>query len=130
MNDLALLAGRVLFGGMFVYNGLNHFRNRKAIIAYATYKKVPMPDVTITLTALWLLAGGLSIVLGARPRVGAAMVALFLLVVTPKMHDYWNVADPQQQLGEWINFQKNVAMIGAALMMLALPLPWPYSLGF
>lgn len=130
MNDIALLIGRVLFGGVFVYNGLNHFRNRQAMVGYATYKKVPAPSAAIPLTGLWLLAGGLSIMLGARPRVGAALVALFLLVVTPKMHDYWNVTDPQQQMGEWVNFQKNVALTGAALMMLALPLPWPYSLGF
>ena len=44
------------------------------------------------------------------------------------MHDFWNVADPAQRLSEEINFTKNAALMGAALMMLLLPRPWPYSL--
>ena len=41
---------------------------------------------------------------------------------------FWNIADPAQRLGEVINFTKNAALMGAALMMLSLPRPWPYSL--
>ena len=43
------------------------------------------------------------------------------------IHDFWNISDPTQRLGEMINFTKNAALMGAALMMLSLP-PWPYSL--
>jgi uncharacterized membrane protein YphA (DoxX/SURF4 family) len=56
------------------------------------------------------------------------MVALFLLSVTPVMHNFWTVTDPTQRLGEFINFSKNAALLGAALMLLAIPSPWPYSL--
>ena len=40
----------------------------------------------------------------------------------------WNSADPAERLGEFTNFTKNAALMGAALMMLLLPRPWPYSL--
>ena len=111
-----------------VFNGINHFRNRAAMVGYAAYKGVPSPSAAILGSGLWLLVSGLSVVLGIRPQIGALMIAVFLLVVTPKMHDFWTATDPQHRMGEFINFTKNYAMMGAALMMLALPRPWPYSL--
>jgi uncharacterized membrane protein YphA (DoxX/SURF4 family) len=68
------------------------------------------------------------VAVGFWPEIGLVLVVLFLLVVTPVMHDFWNVTDPGQRLGEQINFEKNAALMGAALMMLSLPRPWPYSL--
>jgi hypothetical protein len=56
------------------------------------------------------------------------MVIVFLLGVTPVMHNFWTIADETQRLTELINFSKNVALLGAALMMFAIPAPWPYSI--
>lgn len=128
MTSVALLIGRILFGGLFVYNGFNHFKTRAAMVGYAQYKKVPMPGAAITLSGVWLLLTGFSIVLGIRPVIGLWMAVLFLLFVTPKMHDFWAATDPNARMGDWVNFQKNYALLGAALMLLALPTPWPYSL--
>ena len=128
MADLALLIGRLLFGGLFVYNGLNHFRNRAAMTAYSAYKRVPAPAAATLLSGIWLLVSGLSIVLGARPHAGALMVVVFLLGVTPVIHNFWTITDETQRLGEVINFSKNMALLGAALMLLSIPSPWPYSL--
>lgn len=128
MTDLALLIGRLLFGGLFVYNGLNHFRNRAAMTAYSSYKGVPAPAAAVLLSGIWLLVSGLSIVLGVRPHAGALMVAVFLLGITPVMHNFWTITDETQRLGELVNFTKNVALLGAALLLLAIPSPWPYSL--
>ena len=128
MTDIALLAGRILFGGLFVLNGLNHFRNRAAMTGYTAAKGVPAPAAATLLSGAWLLVSGLSIVLGVRPHLGALMVAVFLLAVTPVMHNFWTVTDQTQRLGEFINFTKNLALLGAALMLLAIPEPWPYSI--
>ena len=127
MSEILYLAGRLLFGGLFVYNGLNHFRNYAAIRAYCAYKHVLMPGPSAIVSGLWLVVAGTSVVVGFRPEAGLVLIVLFLLVVTPVMHDFWNITDPAQRLGEWINFQKNAALMGAALMMLLLPRPWPYS---
>jgi hypothetical protein len=32
-----------------------------------------------------------------------------------------------QQINQRVNFQKNLALMGAALMLLAIPRPWPFS---
>ena len=42
-----LTFGRVIFGGFFVYNGLNHFKQRQALTQYAGAKDVPQPDLAV-----------------------------------------------------------------------------------
>jgi len=88
----------------------------------------PLPAAATIVSGVWLLASGASVVAGFRPELGLGLIVAFLVVVTPKMHDFWTVTDPTQRMGQFINFQKNVALAGAALMMLAIPRPWPYSL--
>jgi len=34
------------------------------------------------------------------------------------------------KMGDRINFMKNMALIGALLMFLAIPMPWAYSIGW
>ena len=128
MTEILFLAGRLLFGVLFAYNGVNHLRNYASVRGYCAYKHVPMPGASAILSGAWLLVSGSSVVAGFRPEIGLVLITVFLLVVTPVMHDFWNIADPAQRLGEEINFTKNAALLGAALMMLSLPRPWPYSL--
>ena len=129
MTDILVLIGRLLFGGLFLYNGINHFMARSALTGYAAYKGVPMPGVSIVISGLWLVSAGLSVMLGFRPEIGLVMIALFLAGVTPVMHNYWAVTEPNARLADAINFQKNMALLGSALMLLALPRPWPLSVG-
>ena len=74
-----------------------------------------------------LLLGGLSILLGAYPIARVILLAAFLIPVSFMMHDFWKVQDPQMKMGEMINFMKNMALLGALLMFLAIPRPWPAS---
>lgn len=126
MNAFFLL-GRLLFGGFFAFNGINHFLQLGYMAGYAGMKGVPAPTVAVALTGVMLLLGGLSVLLGAWPRIGVALIVLFLLPTSVMMHDFWNVQDPMQQVGEQVNFMKNLALTGAALMLLAIPVPWQAS---
>lgn len=128
MIDIALLIGRLLFGGLFVYNGINHFRNRAAMVGYSQYKGVPAPGAAVIVSGLWLVVGGLSVVLGIRPQAGALMIVVFLVVVSPLMHNYWAATDENTRMNDYLNFTKNMALAGAALMFLSIPEPWAFSL--
>jgi hypothetical protein len=46
------------------------------------------------------------------------------------MHRFWADKDPQAKINNLVNFQKNVALLGAALLLLFIPQPWPMSLSF
>ena len=129
-SSLVFLIGRILFGAVIAYMGLNHFLNTDDLAGYAEMKGVPAPRASVLLSGGTLLFGGLSIVLGAYPLLGAGALITFFVLVTPKMHDFWNIDDPQMKQNDLINFEKNVALLGASLVFLTLASEaWPYALG-
>ncbi len=126
MRPLYLL-GRAIFGGYFLYNGLNHFINREMMSQYAASKGVAASDAAVVTSGAMLVAGGVSILTGTQPRQGLAALVAFLLPVSLQMHRFWEESDPQKRMAETVNFTKNMALLGAALMMLELDHPWPIS---
>jgi uncharacterized membrane protein YphA (DoxX/SURF4 family) len=121
------LIGRILFGGFFFYNGINHLRNRKAMAPYAQSKGVPDPEMAVALAGVPLLIGGTSILLGVKPKIGAAAIVGFLAGVSPVMHDFWKAEDPNQRMNDMINFMKNMALLGAAVALMGVDEPWEAS---
>jgi len=117
---LPFLLGRFIFGGFFLYNGINHFIQRKEMAQYVSAKNVPMPDAAVTASGVALTLGGASLMLGVKPALGAAAVAWFLAGVSPVMHDFWKVQDPEKRQGEMINFAKNMALLGGALALMGV----------
>jgi putative oxidoreductase len=126
MADLFLM-GRLIFGAFFLYSGVHHFLDVSTLAAYAGAKGVPMPEVAVLMSGALLIVGALSILLGVMPRLGLACIIVFLLGVTPTMHGFWSVTDPQMRQTEMANFMKNLALMGSAMMMLMIPTPWAYS---
>jgi uncharacterized membrane protein YphA (DoxX/SURF4 family) len=116
---IALLVGRVLFGGFLAFAGLNHFLNAGEMTGYAESKGVPLAGIGVVSTGTMLVLGGLGLLAGVYPVVSAGMVATFFVGVTPLMHDFWAVPDDQQE-EELTNFLKNAELFGAALVFLAI----------
>ena len=119
--------GRLLFGGFFLYSGINHFKNRKMLAGYAESKHVPKAEIAVTATGVALVVGGASILLGVKPKLGTAAILGFLAGVSPIMHDFWRAEDPNQRMNDMIHFSKNVAMLGAAAALMGVEEPWPAS---
>ena len=87
------------------------------------------PAFGVVATGVILVAGGLGIAAGVFPIVAAGALAVFLLVTTPVMHNFWAVPEDQQQ-SEMTSFLKNVGLLGGALVFLALGgSAWPYAVG-
>ena len=123
----AFLLGRLIFGGFVLYNGINHLKERRSLAQYAGAKHVPAPDAAVIASGIAMLVGGASILLGIKPKFGALAIIGFLLGVSPLMHDFWRIEDPNQRMNEMINFSKNLALLGAALALMAVEEPWPVS---
>jgi putative oxidoreductase len=129
MLPIVLLVGRIIAGGYFLYGAYNHFTNLKMIAGYAKSKGTPAAEIAIGGTGVLLLLGGASLLLGFHPTIGAIFLIIFLLGVTFNMHKFWAVEDPMAKMAERVNFTKNMALLGFLLMTLAIPRPWPYSIG-
>ncbi len=126
--DIVFLIGRIIYGGYFLWNGINHFRNLGMMSGYAQSKGTPAPRLAVAGTGTLLILGGLSILLGVYPVIGLILLIIFLLGVSIKIHNFWAVPDPQMKMMETINFTKNMALLGGALMTFAISRPWPLSL--
>jgi len=128
MESTLILIGRLLLGGFFINSGFKHFSNLTMMAGYSQSKGIPSPKAAVLFSGLLLLIGGLSILLGVYPTVGTIALVLFLVPVTFMMHAFWKVKDPMARMGETVNFTKNLALLGAALMLLGVPQPWAVSL--
>ena len=126
MRPLFVL-GRAIFGGYFLYNGINHFLNEKMMSQYAASKGTAAPDAAVTASGAMLVAGGVSILAGVKPREGLAAIIGFLIPVSLQMHRFWDEQEPERRMSEMINFTKNMALVGAALMLMQVNEPWPAS---
>ena len=121
------LIGRLIFGGFFLYNGINHFIQRESLAKYAAAKNVAAPELAVTVSGAALTLGGASIILGIKPKIGTATVAGFLAAVSPVMHDFWRTKDEGQKMSDMVNFSKNMALLGAVMAIMAIDEPWSAS---
>jgi len=119
--------GRAIFGGFFVYNGINHLRNLHGMSQYAGAKGVPAAEQAVRATGVMLLAGGLSIIAGLKPRQGLATLVTFLIPVSLQMHRFWEEQDPGAKQMQMTQFMKNMALVGASLALMGVPEPWAAS---
>jgi putative oxidoreductase len=110
-----VLLGRLLFVLIFVTSGPMHFSSQ--IIAFAASQGVPFASIAVPLSGIIALAGGLSILLGYRAKIGAWLLVLFLAVVTPMLHNFWAVTDPMMHQMQFAMFMKNLSMMGGALLI-------------
>ena len=108
------LLGRLLFGSLLLFNGVNHLKNAEGMVGYAEAKGVPMADIAVPLSGGLLVFSGLGIVLWRLPRLAAGAVISFLVPSTLLMHDFW-AADEDQKENEMNHFLKNVALLGTAI---------------
>jgi len=123
LTGAVVFAGRLLFSFIFVFGGLNHFSRQT--IGYAAAQGVPLASIAVPLSGVLAIAGGLSILLGYHARIGAWLIALFLVAVTPMMHNFWAVKDPMMAQMQMIMFLKNLSMLGGALLVSQLGAgPW------
>ena len=126
--EYLFVLGRVLLGGYFVMSGYSHFKNVKMLAGYAQSKGVPMPSAAVLLTGFMRIVGGLGIFFGVYIELSVLLLAVFLIVTSFSMHQYWKVTDQMAKMSESVNFKKNMALLGAIIMLLAIPLPWALSL--
>lgn len=115
--NAVLLLGRILFAIIFITSGVNHFMKLETMAGYAKYKKVPAAKLSVIVTGLMILLGGIYIALGIYADLGALVIALFLLPAAFMMHAFWKETDPTAKMNESISFFKDLALAGAALML-------------
>ena len=117
--------GRALFAAIFLMAGPSHFN--PATIGYAQSVGVPFAPLLVPASGVLAFLGGLSVMMGFRTRVGAALLVAFLVPVTLSMHAFWAVKDPMMAQIQLAMFMKNLGLLGGTLLVAHFG-AGPYSL--
>ena len=130
--------GRICFSLIFILAGINKIMNWDASEQYLVNQMLdvlsksyhlpwvksvfdnilPLAPTLLVIATIAELGGGLLILLGIQVRLGALIVALFLIPVTLLFHNFWALEGAQAQQ-ERIMFMKNLSIFGGALILVA-----------
>ncbi len=106
------LVARIFLALIFIRSGLgkaSNFAGTQEAIANAG---LPLALLVTIFSIVFELAGGSSLILGYRARIGALLLLLFLIPATLVFHNF--LADPS----ETTQFMKNLAIIGGLLLVM------------
>ena len=116
-NDPPSALGRALYSGILAYMAVDGFRHNEKRVEVARESGVPMPEVAVPFVTGMLFVANLGILLWKYPRASAGALVVFFLGTTPAVHDFWTMEGQERQSNK-INFLKNAALLGGALVLL------------
>jgi len=114
-DDYLVLLARFLLSAIFIAAGFSHFSPK--MVEVAAVAGVPLAGIAVPLSGLMSLAGGLSVLVGYRARLGALLLVAFLVPVTLAMHKFWAMSDPMMMQMHMAMFMKNLGLLGGALFV-------------
>ena len=113
LSSVGMLIARILLSNVFLFSGVKKVFTFSATQAHMTNHGMKMAGLFLVLAILFEIGGGIMLLLGTFPRLGALALLLFLLPVTVVFHR--DFADPAQI----VQFSKNVAIMGGLWAILA-----------
>ena len=118
---LFILIGRVILGLFFVIAGVRnalHYSERKTPATNYGWK-LPAPVTALGFASQ--LVGGLSVMLGIYPGLGAALLILFLIGATELFHNFLMFQGEARQPHLYFTLV-NIALCGYCLLIIGLSL--------
>jgi putative oxidoreductase len=124
---ISSFVARPLLAGMFIYGGLDAFKNPSGKAPRAEKLTPTITDVVgidadteqlVKFNGAVQVAAGATLALGILPRVSAFALAVSLVPTTLAGHRFWEEQDEAARAQQTVHFLKNAAMMGGLLMIL------------
>lgn len=117
MKDTTDLIARFFIALIFLfeaYDSIAFFKNTKETMTGhgITWQQ----DMLLSIAIFLLILGGILVLIGYRSRFGASLLLIYWVPVTFITHTWWNDPDLSQRQ-ESIEFMKNIAIVGALLLI-------------
>ena len=112
------MLGRVMFTLIFFLSGITHFTDLDRYVALMP-AGIPFRPFWVMISGVTELVGATMIVTNRYPRLGAWLIAIFLVPVTITVHGYLmlHAPDDANRQAQLSFFLKGVTMTGAALLI-------------
>ena len=111
------IIGRLCLVTIFAMSAIGNKIPKFSVVASLMDSKgVPMPEASLSLAILFLIVGSLMVLAGYYARIGALLLAVFLVLATYYFHPFWKTPDDEKMM---IDFMKNLGLFGAMLFIIA-----------
>ncbi|MBX3427211.1 MAG: DoxX family protein [Pirellulales bacterium] len=119
LSSAASVLGRVMIAVIFLSSAVgNKIPQFNDVAGYMAAEGVPAPQVMLAGAIAFLIVGGLSVIVGYKTRIGAALLLTFLALATYYFHDFWTFEGQDRQM-QMIQFMKNLALMGTMVFLIA-----------
>ena len=115
-SDAILLVARVLIGWLFLTNGWAKILNMQGFVGYLTNLRVPNPGFWAWPAMAAELLLGITLILGIATRYASLFAFVYVFITIVLAHRYWEYP-AAQQVAQYNNFCKNLAIMGGALVL-------------
>jgi len=115
--SLCTFLGRLAIGALFIWAGLGKIFNFDGVSAYMGGHQMTMVTPLLIGAIVLEILGGLFIVFGWKARITAAVLIIYLIVVSVIFHNFWAL-DGAARAAELSNLMHNVAIIGGLFYIL------------
>ena len=112
-SDALMLLGRLMIAAIFVMSGIGKLADPAGTIAYIRSAGLPVATVAYAIAVIAEIGGGLAIAAGFYTRLVALGMAVFTVAAAFGFHF------PTTEMGQFVNFWKNVAIAGGFLFLVA-----------
>jgi putative oxidoreductase len=126
LEQYGALAARILISQIFIISGIMKVLDPSGTAAQMEGRGMFWVPFFLWSAAAVEIAGGLSLLVGYKTRLGALALFLFLIPVTFTFHNFWTYP-PNEQQQQMFNFMHNFALMGGLLLLMAFG-PGPVSL--
>ncbi len=119
MQAAASLFARLMIATIFLMSAVgNKIPQFDSVAGYMAAEGVPLPKFSLVGAIVFLIVGSLSVIVGFKIRIGAALLLVFLVLATYFFHDFWTFEGQEQQM-QIIQFMKNLSLMGTMVFLMA-----------
>lgn len=118
--NVTLLIARLMMALLFFAGGIPKLLGEPGARQAIENLGLPAAGLLERLTGLFLVVGAAMLAAGVGTRFAAALLAAFVIVVTPLLLRFWAVEDPRQSAQMMQAFAGNVGVTGGLLAFAAI----------
>ena len=115
-RDGILLLSRILLAAIFVRSGFGKLTGFEGFAASLGAKGLPLPTLWAIAAVAAEFGGSLLILFGLGARLIALVMVVFVAFTAVLGHPFW-ASDPEHYQAQYINFMKNLAIMGGYLAL-------------
>jgi len=113
ISTIVPAVGRLLISTIFILSGLSKVAAPAMTVGYIQSAGLPFPSLAFGIAAFIEIVGGITLLVGYRTRITAAVLFVFALATAAFFHNHFG------DQNQFIHFFKNIAIAGGLLHVVA-----------